>query len=625
MSLSRSFLEEIKNRIPVSDIVGRKVKLTRRGREFVGLSPFKNERTPSFTVNDEKQFYHCFATSKHGSVFDFLMETEGLSFIEAVERLASEAHLSMPARDPQMAEKEKKKLALGDVTQAAAIWFCAQLKGASGREALAYLEKRGLSYELIKSFGIGYAPGQKNALNRFLREKGFSQEQIIESGMALTLEHDDANRRDVIDRFRDRVMFPIADIRGRIIAFGGRALSANAKAKYLNSPETPLFHKGHILFNFDKARQFAYEEKAVLVCEGYMDVIGLARGGFHHAVAPLGTAVTEQQIDLLWRLAPEPIMCLDGDEAGLRAAYRVIDRVLPMLKPGFSLRFVVLPSGKDPDDIVHEGGRGMMADLLGKAAPLVDMLWERELSFAPHDTPERRAALTQRLRTTVRQIQNSDVRKFYDEDIKQRINALFAPHKQFQLGKTQRGNAGFFKDKQRRYSTSQHASIEARRSALARGTDRLAPREAMLVLTVLRHPKALLKELDRFESIKFVTSSLDKLRFALSDAINNQNLLDTEALKTHLHSVGHSDLITRLEKLPDARLLGFVREDSNPDDVRRGWLDVLELQHKLTVLAAERREIERDLGTQTTQENFERLTAIKRELAELENYQIQDA
>lgn len=622
MSLPRSFLEEIKNRIPVSDVVGRKVKLTRRGREFVGLSPFKNERTPSFTVNDDKQFYHCFATGKHGSIFDFMMETEGLSFMEAVERLASEANLPMPERDPKAAEREQKKLELIDVTQSAAAWFRSQLFGAQGREALTYLEKRGLSDELIKRFGIGFAPAGKNALNQHLLGLGFTQAQIIECGMALVPEN---NQRDeVIDRFRHRVMFPIADARGRVIAFGGRAMSADAKAKYLNSPETPLFHKGSVLFNFDKARQSAYDTQNVLVCEGYMDVIGLARGGFDHAVAPLGTAITPEQISLLWRMAPEPVMCLDGDEAGLRAAYRVLDRALPMLKPGNSLRFAILPPGKDPDDIIHEGGREMMATLIDKAATMVDMLWDREVTAAPFDTPERRAALTGRLRKAVAMIEHAEVRKYYGDAIKMRMDKLFVPLQGQNRGAnygSHRGAYGQSRTQSRRsgYIQKSFASAEARRSALASGADNmLPPREAMLVLAVLRHAEALYKELEQFEYAELATPSLNKLKNDLIDAVNNQNLLDIEALKTHLNDVGHRDLIMRLEQLPDARMLTFVREDSNPDDVRRGWLDALELQHKLIALASEMRDIEKDLGTETTQENFERLTAIKREMADLQ-------
>ncbi len=353
MAYPRSFIEEIKNRVSVSDIVGQKVKLTRRGREFVGLSPFKNERTPSFTVNDEKQFYHCFSTGKHGTVFDFLMETEGLGFPEAVECLAARAGIQVPAQDPRMQEKEEKNASLIDICEMASVYFKTRLGGATGREAYEYLVKRGLDDKLIQSFGLGYAPADRVGLTRHLRDQGIADKDIIEAGLAVQPE----GRSDLIDRFRDRVMFPIKDSRDRIIAFGGRALEASVPAKYLNSPETPLFHKGRVLYNFAKARQSAFDTKTLLVVEGYMDVIGLARGGFNNAVASLGTAVTEEQISLLWRLVEEPVLCLDGDEAGLRAAYRVIDRALPLLKPGYSLRFAVLPQGKDPDDLVREGGQ----------------------------------------------------------------------------------------------------------------------------------------------------------------------------------------------------------------------------------------------------------------------------
>lgn len=625
MSLPQSFLEEIKNRLAVSDIVGRKVKLVRRGREFVGLSPFKNERTPSFTVNDDKQFYHCFATSKHGSIFDFLMETEGLSFIEAVERLASQAGLQMPARDPQAAQREEKRAGLVDVTTKAAGWFKSQLMGAAGRDARTYIDKRGVSDALVSAFGIGYAPSDRNALIGHLKGLGFSEAMIVESGMAI--KPDDGGA--VYDRFRNRLMFPIADNRGRVIAFGGRALDSSALAKYLNSPETPLFHKGHVLYNFDKARQPAYDAKSILVVEGYMDVIGLARGGFHHAVAPLGTAITEEQIGLLWRMAPEPVLCLDGDEAGLKAAYRVIDRALPLLKPGYSLRFALLPAGKDPDDLVREGGKEVMGAVIEKASSLVGMLWDRELAAAPWDTPERRAALSGRLRQAVRQISSPDVRKFYGEEIKQRLDVLFQENNAGYRSSSrdsssrrgargggrggQNGNGGYYGRQK------SPASVQARRSVLVSGAGLLPPREAMIVLGVIRHPEALREHLDRFERLDLETEALGKLRSAIVDVISHKNTLDRAALKAHLFHCGHSDIITRLEQLPDARMLTFVREDSNPDDVRLGWLDALELQHKFITLAAEKRDAERDLATDTTQENFERLKAIENELTALKS------
>ena len=622
MAYPRSFIEEIKNRVSVSDIVGQKVKLTRRGREFVGLSPFKNERTPSFTVNDEKQFYHCFSTGKHGTVFDFLMETEGLGFPEAVERLAARAGIQVPAQDPRMVEKEEKNASLIDICEMASVYFKTRLGGAAGRGAFDYLIKRGLEDTLIQSFGLGYAPGDRVGLVKHLRDQGVSDKDIIEAGLALQPE----GRSDLIDRFRNRVIFPITDSRDRVIAFGGRALEASVPAKYLNSPETPLFHKGRTLYNFAKARQSAFDTKTLLVVEGYMDVIGLARGGFNNAVASLGTAVTEEQISLLWRLVQEPVLCLDGDEAGLRAAYRVIDRALPLLKPGYSLRFAVLPQGKDPDDLVREGGAEAFNNVLERANSLIDMLWERELAYAPYDTPERRAAFSDRLRKAVRQIEHIDVRKFYGEEIKKRLDALFAPANrgpQANGGQSYGSNYGGGYSRQRGggkyYKFKSGASAEARRSALASGAVMLPPREAMIMLAFIRHSSQLSGHLSQLEKLDFVTDDLKNLRDAIVDAISHNAPLDSGGLKGHLISIGYENLMTRLEQLPDARMLIFVRPESDPEDVVSGWLDAVELQHRLITLTAEKREAETDLAADTTQENFERLMAIENEISTLES------
>ena len=622
MAYPRSFIEEIKNRVSVSDIVGQKVKLTKRGREFVGLSPFKNERTPSFTVNDEKQFYHCFSTGKHGTVFDFLMETEGLGFPEAVERLAARAGIQVPAQDPRMVEKEEKNASLIDICEMASVYFKTRLGGAAGRGAFDYLIKRGLEDTLIQSFGLGYAPGDRVGLVKHLRDQGVSDKDIIEAGLALQPE----GRSDLIDRFRNRVIFPITDSRDRVIAFGGRALEASVPAKYLNSPETPLFHKGRTLYNFAKARQSAFDTKTLLVVEGYMDVIGLARGGFNNAVASLGTAVTEEQISLLWRLVQEPVLCLDGDEAGLRAAYRVIDRALPLLKPGYSLRFAVLPQGKDPDDLVREGGAEAFNNVLERANSLIDMLWERELAYAPYDTPERRAAFSDRLRKAVRQIEHIDVRKFYGEEIKKRLDALFAPANrgpQANGGQSYGSNYGGGYSRQRGggkyYKFKSGASAEARRSALASGAVMLPPREAMIMLAFIRHSSQLSGHLSQLEKLDFVTDDLKNLRDAIVDAISHNAPLDSGGLKGHLISIGYENLMTRLEQLPDARMLIFVRPESDPEDVVSGWLDAVELQHRLITLTAEKREAETDLASDTTQENFERLMAIENEISTLES------
>lgn len=620
MAFPSGFLDEIKNRVAVSDVVARKVKLQRRGREFVGLSPFKQERTPSFTVNDDKQFYHCFSTGKHGSVFDFVMETEGLSFPEAVERLASEAGLPMPERDPRAAEREQKQAGLVDVTEAAAKWFQAQLKTPAADEARAYLDRRGVTQEMIEGFGIGYAPRARTALLEHLTARNVGVDKLIEAGMAIKPEGNKAP----YDRFRDRIIFPIADTRGRVIAFGGRAMQADAPAKYLNSPDTPLFDKGRVLYNFSRARQPAYDTGTLLVAEGYMDVVGLAHAGFNHAVAPMGTALTEEQIQLAWRMAPEPILCLDGDQAGLRAAYRAIDRALPLLKPGYSLRFAILPPGKDPDDVVREGGAEAMQTILDKAMSLLDLMWEREIEAAPWDTPERAAALKKRLREAVNQLRDGDVKGLYGQEIKKRLDKLLGSDK------LPRGSGGGRQYRDQPRYKSQPTS-EARRSALATGADDWLPREALIVLVVFNHPAVLLTQRDMFETITLKSAALDALRFEIIDYFDALGAhdaaaagLDNAGLTGHLNDRGKQNDSARLANMPEARRLSFARLDADLEDVLAGWLEVTQLHHKLQTLAVEQQQAEAELENElmreegNSQDALDRLMAIKNEIAALE-------
>ena len=421
MSFPKSFLEELKARVRVSDVVGRKVKLTRRGREWVGLSPFTHEKTPSFTVNDEKQFYHCFSSGEHGDVIKFLEKTENLSFLEAVERLAGEAGLEMPRRTPEDAERERKRAGLGDVMALAADFFRTQLKAGAGAEARAYLERRGLTAEIIDRFGLGFGPDSRIALRDHLGGRGIAISQMIEAGLLIG----GADIPEPYDRFRNRVMFPIEDSQGRVIAFGGRALDPNAKAKYLNSPETPLFHKGHVLYNLARARKAAHDTGTIIVVEGYMDVIAVAQAGIDNVVAPLGTALTEQQIELAWRLSPEPVICLDGDAAGHRAAARVQERVLPLLRPGYALRFSYLPAQKDPDDLIREAGAEAFVSLINRSQPLVDAIYEREIRGVPIETPERKAKLSKRLEDLVSSISDPKVQKYYRQSFNLHLSNYF--------------------------------------------------------------------------------------------------------------------------------------------------------------------------------------------------------
>src|SRR6202795_339921 len=396
MRFTPQFLDELRARLPVSEVVGRRVKLKKAGREWKGLSPFQQEKSPSFTVNDQKGFYHDFSSGKHGDIISFLMETEGVGFAEAVERLAAMAGLPLPAVTPDAARHEQRRKTLYDVMELSAKFFADTLASRGGAKARGYLADRAISPAVQLQFRIGYAPGDAQtrfALKEHLGALGIPVEDMVEAGLLIA--GDDIPVP--YDRFRDRVMFPIADMRGRVIAFGGRALEKDQPAKYLNSPETPLFHKGDNLYNLAPARLAAHNGSAVVVVEGYVDVIAMVGAGFSASVAPLGTALTENQLALLWKMADEPVLCFDGDKAGQKAAYRAADLALPQLKPGKSLRFALLPEGQDPDDLARAGGRVAIEEVIGAARGLADMIWSREIEGGGFTTPERRAALEARI------------------------------------------------------------------------------------------------------------------------------------------------------------------------------------------------------------------------------------
>ena len=631
MSFPKGFLDELKGRIRVSDVVGRKVKLRRQGREFIGLSPFTNEKSPSFTVNDDKQFYHCFSSGEHGDVIKFLEKTENLSFIEAVERLAAEAGMEMPARDPHAAERDKEAATLIDVMAMAAGFFRQKLAEGVGAEARAYLDRRGLKGKTIDDFGIGYAPGDdrgdRTSLLKFLKSKNVTIDQMIEAGLVIS----GPDIAEPYDRFRNRVMFPIADARGRVIAFGGRALSADAKAKYLNSPETPLFHKGRQLYNLHRARKPAHDEGTVLAVEGYMDVVGLAQGDIHHAVAPLGTALTEDQIQLLWRMAPEPVLCFDGDKAGLRAAYRAVERVLPMLKPGHSLRFALLPEGKDPDDLVREEGGEAMREILAKARPLSDMLWDKEISSGSWDTPERRAKLEADLEAAVAAIGDPKVRSHYAEAIRERVRRFFcgaAPRQSgFRHGGLQGGSGGLragrgnFRGRGgfgRGEAYVPPVTPELRRSALASGAAGERGREGLLLLTLLNHPELLENYAEDISRIEIRTPALDRLRNEIIDIAALHAPLEREALKDHLLSRNLADIARRLEAGSAFRSDRFAWPDAAPDEAEAGFLHTLARHRRVIVLETELKAAERALAEEMTEENFARLQAIHAQLERAE-------
>ena len=417
MTLTPQWLDELRSRITLSSLIGRHVKVQRAGREYKACCPFHNEKTPSFTINDDKGFYHCFGCGAHGDAIRFMTDHQGLGFMDAVKELAAEAGMSVPAPDPRAAQAAEERASLHDVCQAAQDWFVAQLHSAAGTDARAYLQARGLSGETVARFGIGFAPDSRSGIKSALGS--IDEALLIEAGMLIQVDG-----KTPYDRFRGRVMIPIRDPRGRVIAFGGRILGAG-EPKYLNSPDTPLFDKGRTLYNLHNAAPASRQSGRVIVVEGYMDVIALAQAGFGECVAPLGTALTEHQIERLWKMVDRPLLCFDGDNAGQKAAMRAAARALPMLRPGQSVGFVSLPAGQDPDDLVRVHGPAAFAALAERATGLLDHLWTHELNAEPLSSPEARAGLKARLNAHADTIADGDIKALYKREIGERFSDAF--------------------------------------------------------------------------------------------------------------------------------------------------------------------------------------------------------
>ena len=431
MALTPQWLDELRARITLSALIGRTVKVTKAGREFKACCPFHNEKSPSFTINDEKGFYHCFGCSAHGDAIRWMTDQRGLSFMDAIKELAAEAGMEVPAPDPKAAQRAEKANNLYDVMTAAQEWFVTQLLGVEGAAARGYLKQRGFTEQTIRDFGFGLAPDNRTGLKSALKQ--FGDSMLIEAGLLISVDG-----KAPYDRFRGRLMIPIRDPRGRVIAFGGRILG-EGEPKYLNSPDTPLFDKGRTLYNLDKCSPASRQTGRVIVVEGYMDVIAIAQAGFADAVAPLGTALTEQQIQMLWRMTEKPLLCFDGDAAGQKAAMRAALRALPLLKPGHSLQFVTLPEGKDPDDLVKASGAAALTTLLEASQPLVERLWRAEVSAGPLDTPEDRAGLKQRLGAHMANITDVEIRRHYANAFRERYDDLFAPRRSQSFTPSARG------------------------------------------------------------------------------------------------------------------------------------------------------------------------------------------
>ncbi len=551
------FVDELKARIRPSDVIGRKVKLKKQGKEWVGLSPFTNEKTPSFYVNDQKRIFKCFSSGIGGDVISFVMETERLGFMEAVEKLAEEAGMDLPKASPEAQEKYDHRQRLQTVCEAAAKFFETELHASGGAQARRYLEGRGLGPEAWARHRLGFAPDDWRRTTEHLKSKGFTQEEIIEAGLAVQKE----GGGEPYDRFRGRVMFPIPDSRGAIIAFGGRGMAPDAKPKYLNSNETPLFHKGRALYRYKAAREALGhgEGGGLIICEGYMDAIALAEAGFGQAVAPLGTALTEDQLKLIWRAGPEPVLCFDGDSAGLRAAYRAIDRALPFVEPGRSLYFALLPEGMDPDDLIRARGRGAMADVLDAALPLSEMLWRRERDAEALDTPERKAGLETRLKAAAGRIQNPSVRSAYERDLRQRMNDHFWDLRRARRGESARSGPKNWPGKgESMADQALKAGVPARLRGLG------------YIVRALDNPHLIELGGEALAHAEFPDHDVCALRDGLFDLLSADQTVDRRGLIAHISSLGHARAAKLLEDYPDTPTI----ETDGPE--AREWLIALE-------------------------------------------------
>ena len=578
------FLDELKSRLRLSDVIGRTVKLRRQGREFVGLSPFNKEKTPSFFVNDDKGQFFDFSSGKTGDLIAFLQETERLSFPEAVERLASEAGLALPAQDPRGAEEDKKRQGLQDWLAMASAWFEGELRRPGGRDARDYLERRGLKEEDWKRFGLGYAPADRTRLKDYLVAKGAMPAELVASGLLIAPEDGGAP----YDRFRERIIFPIGDGRGRVISFGGRALDPGARAKYLNGPETALFHKGGVLYGMAAARKLLHEAgdgAPLVVVEGYMDVIACQRAGVA-GVAPLGTALTEDQMEALWKLHPEPTLCFDADAAGRRAASRAIDRALPLLKPGKSFRFALISGGKDADDVLREQGPVALKSQLADTHPFVEALFVRERDLEPLDTPERRMALKGRLRQAARLIQDGELAEAYREELAARFDANFpkaapafaAGRPPFQPG-WRAGRRGVRPGSE---PWPMPPTPEGRAAAkrLAGSPDPLA---AALAKGALEDPVRLDGRLEEFEATGFGDPLLGPLAGEIISLRLEGDVLDTGALARHLAQKGFGVLLGEIDEAAARSGAPFLDPDRPLADARALWSHAFE---SLTRMAA---------------------------------------
>lgn len=591
MAISRAFLDELKVRTSLKEVVGKRVKLVRKGRDHWGCCPFHGEKTPSFKVDASDEFYKCFGCGVHGSAIDFLVGTEGLSFPEAVAQLAGMAGMEVPQESPEEQRRAEVRQSLYDVLEKATVYFEKMLRMPEGKAALDYLHGRGLDDGAIKRHRLGFAPNNGSAMKTALAHEQIQEDQLVDAGLLIRPEDPG---RSPYARFRGRVIFPITDRRGRMVGFGGRIMQGDG-AKYLNSPETAVFHKGRNLYGLKRAMVGARKADTLIVTEGYMDVIALVEAGFDYAVAPLGTALTEEQIAELWRVVRDPILCFDGDEAGQRAALRAAERVLPILKPGFSLRFAVLPEGEDPDSLIKARGKSAMQEVLDKAMPLSEVLWKHESGGHAPKSPEDRASLQKRLEDHAKRIGDANLRAHFQKAFKDRV---------WQSGD---GGLGAKAGKKRfERDLTATAPIDGRNIHSFK-VNPLVQTERVLLALLINHPAFFEGVEEEIGAISFVDSELDNLRQAILVELSGKDVESPGEFKNILIDQGYGPHLKSV--FGDVLVAGhrLIRPDASGEDVAAVWQDGMSTLRKAEV---EREANEARLGNDFSEDDWLRKKAM---------------
>ena len=599
MNFAPEFLDEIRSRIRVSEIVGKRIKLLKRGNEFLAVCPFHNDTKPSLSIVDDKNFYHCFACGAHGDIIKFTMETEGLNFPETVEKLAAIAGLEMPSQTPEMRLREKRRKTLKDVNEEACKFYEELLWSSVGQDGLFYLKNRGLSENVIQKYRLGFSLGGRHSLKDAMRQKGIDLSLLAEAGLVRVSEQN----REHYDYFRNRVMFPISDRRGQVIAFGARTIG-ESQPKYLNSPETPLFQKGRILYGISQARESSSQQKKIIVTEGYMDVIALAEAGIANAVAPLGTALTEDQINELWRLGKEPFICFDGDEAGLQAAVRAADRALPILKPGHSLCFSMLPPGEDPDDLIKRLGIEAFKDVLTRSISLADFIWDQEFRKRQTNTPERLADFFKRIRGKVKEISDRGVQEAYKDYTEQKIRQVrehLNGFKNTTWGK--KSNSGYKEWNRRDLLDSGSSKINT--------SNVMAMRQKQTILAAfINHPGLIEDFGEALGYLDFVDPFLDKLRLDILDITSMAQGLEVRDIQDHLFQRGYDKEVGGILNSSVLRHAAFARSNASEALAKSGVRELLARIGKYQLeeqLSAAQKVVEEEFN----EINWNRLTSLR--------------